>query len=55
MTFVNDPQVEQTWNQIKGALIGVAADKVTEMISRVVPAFADHYSGAGGAPRKQGV
>lgn len=44
--FVNNPQVAETWNQIKGALIAVAAKKVTELITQAVPAFADHYSGA---------
>jgi hypothetical protein len=36
-------QALELWNNIKGALIGVAAMRVTEYISEFVPGFDEHY------------
>ena len=36
-------QALQLWNNIKGALIGVAAMRLTEYISDVVPGFDEHF------------
>jgi hypothetical protein len=33
----------ELWNNIKGALIGVAAMRVTEYISALIPGFDEHY------------
>ena len=39
-------QALELWNNIKGALIGVAAMRITEYISALVPGFDEHYRGA---------
>jgi hypothetical protein len=36
-------QALELWNDIKGALIGVAAMRVTEYISDLIPGFDEHY------------
>jgi hypothetical protein len=36
-------QVLDLWNNIKGALLGVAAVRITEYISDVIPGFDEHY------------
>jgi len=36
-------QALELWNNIKGALIGVAAMRVTEYISALIPGFDEHY------------
>jgi hypothetical protein len=36
-------QALELWNNIKGALIGVAAMRVTEYISELLPGFDEHY------------
>jgi hypothetical protein len=38
-------QALELWNNIKGALIGVAAMRVTEYISELIPGFDEHYRG----------
>ena len=35
-------QALETWDNIKGALVGVATARVTDYISELVPGFADH-------------
>ena len=35
-------QALETWDNIKGALVGVATARVTDYISDLVPGFADH-------------
>jgi hypothetical protein len=36
-------QALELWNNIKGALIAVAAMRVTEYISQLIPGFEEHY------------
>jgi hypothetical protein len=36
-------QALELWNNIKGALMGVAAMRVTEYISELIPGFDEHY------------
>jgi hypothetical protein len=36
-------QALELWNNIKGALIGVAAMRVTEYVSELIPGFDEHY------------
>ena len=36
-------QALELWNNIKGALIAVAAMRVTEYISELIPGFDEHY------------
>lgn len=36
-------QALELWNNIKGALIGVTAMRVTEYISELIPGFDEHY------------
>jgi hypothetical protein len=36
-------QALELWNNIKGALIGVAAMRITEYVSELIPGFEEHY------------
>jgi hypothetical protein len=36
-------QALELWNNVKGALIGVAATQITKYISELIPGFDDHY------------
>jgi Protein of unknown function (DUF3618) len=36
-------QALELWNNIKGALIGVAAMRITEYISELIPGFDEHF------------
>lgn len=36
-------EVMETWDNIKGALIGVAATRVKELVGEIVPGFHEHY------------
>lgn len=38
-------QALELWNNIKGALIGVAAMRITDYISELIPGFDEHYRG----------
>jgi Protein of unknown function (DUF3618) len=47
-------QALELWNNIKGALLGVAGTRVTEYISDLIPGFDEHYRRAAqthGVPR----
>ena len=46
-SLLTDPQIAQTWNQVKGALLGAAAGKVAGLIGQALPSFNDHYTGPG--------
>jgi hypothetical protein len=39
-------QALELWNNVKGALIGVAAVRITEYISELIPGFDEHYQRA---------
>ena len=39
-------QAIELWNNVKGALIGVAAVRLTEYISQLIPGFDEHYQRA---------
>ena len=39
-------QAIELWNNVKGALIGVAAVRITEYISQLIPGFDEHYQRA---------
>ena len=49
--YIKSPQVRhqalETWDNIKGALIGVAATRFTDFVDQVVPGFNKHYQTAG--------
>jgi hypothetical protein len=36
-------QALELWNNIKGALFGVAAMRITEYVSELIPGFDEHY------------
>ena len=36
----------ETWDNIKGALVGVAATRVKDYVSEIVPGFHEHYDRA---------
>lgn len=40
-------QALETWDNIKGALIGVAATRFTDYVDQVIPGFNKHYQSAG--------
>jgi len=40
-------KVLETWDNIKGALMGVAASRVKDFVGDVVPGFHEHYERAG--------
>jgi hypothetical protein len=47
-------QALELWHNVKGALLGVAAMRITEYISELIPGFDEHYRRAEqrqGAPR----
>jgi len=41
------PQARDLWNNIQGALIGVATARLTGYIGELVPGFEEHYRGTG--------
>jgi len=43
-------QARELWNNIQGALIGVAAMRVTQYISELIPGFDEHYRRAAQSP-----
>ena len=36
-------QVRELWNNVQGALVGVATAQITDYLSELVPGFDDHY------------
>ena len=43
-------QALELWNNIKGALIGVAAMRLTQYISELIPGFDEHYRRSAQSP-----
>ena len=44
-------RISQALDSIQGALIGVAASKVQDLVERVIPGFSEHYERAQGQGR----
>jgi hypothetical protein len=44
--FSKDRKTSETWENLKGALMGLAATRVGEFVEQVVPGFTEHYKKA---------
>jgi len=40
---VRHPQFSESWDKVKGALIGLAGAKVRDALNEALPGFAEHY------------
>jgi hypothetical protein len=49
------PEVLETWDNVKSALVGVAATQVTGFLGRLVPGFQEHFKKAEGSATRSPV
>lgn len=45
-TNINKQKTVDYWNNIKGALIGVAASRLTDYVGNLIPGFGEHFKHA---------